>query len=149
MAFRSINVRKALATAAFFAIAAAAFGQAVDSGTVADIIDRVRPLGQLCIEGQDCGGDAVLPAPAAALSGGDVYGKFCRTCHETGLNEAPKLGDAEAWAPRIAKGMEVMLRTTKDGLNLMPAMGLCMACSDAELEAAIDYMTGEADSALQ
>ncbi len=149
MPLRPLNLRKALATAAVLTIAAAAFGQAVDSGTVADIIDRVRPLGELCIEGQDCGGDAAPPAPAAALSGGDVYGKFCRTCHETGLNEAPKLGDAEAWAPRIAKGMEVMLQTTKDGLNLMPAMGLCMACSDAELEAAIDYMIGEADGPLQ
>ena len=139
------NVRKACALAAVFAIAATAFGQAVDPGTVADIIDRVRPLGELCIEGQDCGGEALPPAPVAAQSGADVYGKFCRTCHETGLTEAPKLGDAEAWAPRISKGMEAMLLTTKQGLNLMPAMGLCMACSDAELEAAIEHMVGEVE----
>ena len=43
------------------------------------------------------------------------------------------------------KGMDALLQTTKTGLNLMPMMGLCMSCSDAELQAAIDYMTGEAE----
>jgi len=28
----------------------------------------------------------------------------------------------------------------KNGLNAMPAMGLCMDCTDAELEASVQYM---------
>ena len=30
--------------------------------------------------------------------------------------------------------------TVKNGLNAMPAMGLCMDCTDAELEASVQYM---------
>ena len=130
-------------------VAVLAFGQTMDPGTVADIAERTAPFGKLCLEGQDCAGAPAAEAPpAAALSGSDVYGTFCRTCHDAGLNDAPKVGDAEAWAPRLAKGNEVLLQNTKDGFNngLMPAMGLCMACSDAELQAAIDFMTGDEEA---
>lgn len=122
--------------------AAAAFGQAVPAGTYADVEARTQPFGKLCLKGQACGAAEATPAAEApsALSGSDVYDRFCHTCHSTGLNEAPKIGDAEAWTPRLSKGMDALLQTTKTGLNLMPMMGLCMACSDAELQAAIDYM---------
>ncbi len=137
-------VKQALCLAGAVIITAGAFGDAVPAGSVADIRERTRPFGKLCLEGHDCGGmEATAPAPTTGLSGSDVYGKFCRTCHETGLNEAPKVGDAAAWEPRLSKGAEVLLQTTKTGLNLMPAKGLCMSCSDAELQAAIDYMLGE------
>lgn len=129
-------------------VAVLAFGQTMDPGTVADIAERTAPFGKLCLEGEDCAGPESAATPVAALSGSDVYGTFCRTCHDAGLNDAPKVGDAEAWAPRLAKGNEVLLQNTKDGFNngLMPAMGLCMACSDAELQAAIDFMTGDAEA---
>ena len=126
------------------AVAVLAFGQAVDPGTVADIAERTAPFGKLCLEGDDCaGGQPLEAAPVAAQSGSDVYGRFCRTCHDAGLNDAPKVGDAEAWAPRLAKGSEALLANTIEGFNngLMPAMGLCMNCSEAELQAAIDFMT--------
>lgn len=135
--------RKLLCVAAILA-AGAAVGQAVPAGTVADIKERTRPFGQLCLKGQQCASataDASAAAAPAAQSGSDVYNKFCHTCHNTGLNEAPKIGDADAWAPRLAKGPEALLQSTKAGLNLMPAMGLCMSCADGELVAAIEYMT--------
>ena len=140
---------KTLCLASAALVAALAFGQVVDPGTVADIAERTAPFGRLCLEGQDCaGGQAAPQAPVAAMSGSDVYGRFCRTCHDAGLNDAPKVGDAEAWAPRLAKGNEALLTSTKEGFNngLMPAMGLCMSCSDAELQAAIDFMIADADS---
>lgn len=125
-------------------IAGMALAQAVPAGTVADIRERTAPFGSLCLEGQDCGGEpAPLPA-ATGMAGDEIYGKFCHTCHDTGLNEAPKLGDAESWAPRLAKGMEALLETTRTGLNLMPVKGLCMTCTDEELQAAIEYMTADA-----
>lgn len=142
-----LNVKKTLCLVGAAALAATALGQAVPAGTVADIIERTRPFGELCLEGQDCGGgEATEPTPAGTTgkSGSDVYGTFCRACHDAGLNDAPKFGDAEAWAPRVAKGVEALLQTTKSGLDLMPPMGLCMSCSDDELKAAIDYMTGPA-----
>ena len=48
--------------------------------------------------------------------------------------------DAEAWAPRIDKGMETLMASTLNGIGMMPARGTCMDCSDEELQAAVDYM---------
>jgi len=119
-----------------------ALAQAVPSDTVADIDERTRPFGELCLQGQDCGGQAVAPAPAAmGRSGEDVYNAHCHVCHATGLNDAPKFKDAAGWATRLAKGAQELLVVTKKGLNTMPPMGTCMNCTDAELRAAIDYMT--------
>ena len=124
----------------FYAGAAAA--DAVPAGTDDEIRARLTPFGNLCRAGDDCGagGDSSAVAGSAAKSGEDVYGQFCFACHATGVSEAPLFADAEAWAPRIDKGMEVMMASTRNGLGMMPPMGTCMACSDAELQAAIDYM---------
>ena len=140
-----LNAKKLLCLAATIA-AAAALGQAVSPGTDADVRERTRPFGELCLKGEDCGGEPPPAAPVAqASSGEDVYSKYCHTCHDTGLNGAPTIGDAEAWAPRLAKGIDALLQTTRQGLNLMPPNGLCASCSDGELKAAIDHMSVTAD----
>ena len=144
---RASQLARKVGLAAAVALAAVALGQAVPAGTDADIRERTRPFGNLCVQGDDCGGtETPAPAPAASgMTGEDVYSTFCHTCHGTGLNDAPKIGDAESWASRLSKGAEELLRTTKEGLNLMPVMGLCMSCSDEELQAAIDYMLPPAE----
>lgn len=131
---------------ALVAVGGLALAQVVPVGTVADIAERTRPFGELCRKGQDCGGgETEAPDSAAASrSGEQVYQAHCHVCHATGLNDAPKLADAEAWATRLAKGAEALLTVTKEGLNTMPPMGTCMNCTDAELRAAIDYMTAPA-----
>lgn len=142
-----MNAKKLLCLAAAI-VATAAVGQAVSPGTDADVAERTRPFGKLCLQGEDCGGEPPPAAPAPveqALSGEEVYSQYCHTCHGTGLNDAPKLGDAEAWASRLAKGMDVLLQNTKQGFNLMPANGLCASCSDDEFIAAIDHMSVTAD----
>ncbi|MEY3007213.1 MAG: hypothetical protein RI942_1555, partial [Pseudomonadota bacterium] len=50
--------------------------------------------------------------------------------------------DAGAWAPRIAKGMDALYASGINGVagTSMMAKGGCMSCSDAEIEAAVDYM---------
>jgi cytochrome c5 len=53
------------------------------------------------------------------------------------------LGDKEAWAPRIATGVDAMLAVAIQGKNAMPPKGACMSCSDAELKAAIEYMVSQ------
>jgi cytochrome c5 len=73
--------------------------------------------------------------------GEDTYNRSCFSCHAAGVANAPKTGDAEAWAPRLAKGTEVLVQSVKDGMPPgMPPMGLCMSCSDEQIAAAIDYM---------
>ena len=90
-------------------------------------------------------GTAVATAPAAApaaeaRSGEAIYTSSCMACHATGAAGAPKLGDAAAWAPRIAAGNDAMLANAIKGINAMPPRGLCMNCSDEELMAAIEYI---------
>jgi cytochrome c5 len=53
------------------------------------------------------------------------------------------VGDSAAWAPRIAQGKDKLLANATNGLNAMPPKGLCMACSEAELQGAIEYMVSQ------
>ncbi|WP_049632464.1 cytochrome c5 family protein [Cellvibrio sp. pealriver] len=101
---------------------------------------RIAPVGSTCMSGDDC---AAAPAPAAAAgpkSGKDVYGGFCTTCHGAGVMGAPKYGTAADWAPRAAKGKDTLYTHAINGFNAMPPKGMCAACSDDEIKAAVDYM---------
>lgn len=76
----------------------------------------------------------------AERSGEEVYNTKCAMCHASGVANAPKLGDAAAWAPRAALGMDALLATAKNGKGAMPRMGLCNDCNDSELTGAIQHM---------
>ncbi|MCP4597203.1 c-type cytochrome [Neptuniibacter sp.] len=86
---------------------------------------------------------AALMVPAAAMAerdGATVYNTKCGVCHASGAANAPKMGDAAAWGPRAAQGMEALMATAKKGKGAMPPYGLCMDCTDTELQAGIQYM---------
>ncbi len=70
----------------------------------------------------------------------DRYNKSCAICHGSGVANAPRFGDAAQWQPRLAKGMDVLVASVRNGLNAMPPKGMCMDCSDADYTALIDYM---------
>ncbi|NOX50280.1 MAG: cytochrome c5 family protein [Gammaproteobacteria bacterium] len=79
--------------------------------------------------------------PVELAPGQEIYQNYCFSCHAPGLSGAPRLGDVEAWAPRIAKGPELLLQATIEGIPpAMPARGICMSCTDEELAATVDYM---------
>lgn len=80
---------------------------------------------------------------AAVDDGLKIYMTYCQACHANGVANAPKLGDKDAWAPRIAKGSDVMFSTVINGLNAMPPKGTCMTCSDDDLRAAMEYMVSQ------
>ena len=83
------------------------------------------------------------PEQAAGTADGEsVYKKACISCHMTGAANAPKVGDADAWAPRIAKGMDAMVLAAINGVpnTAMPAKGTCLSCTEEELQAAIEFM---------
>ncbi|MCC6208953.1 MAG: cytochrome c5 family protein [Gammaproteobacteria bacterium] len=82
---------------------------------------------------------AAQPAGAADI-GADVYNRACKMCHGTGMMQAPRFGDRDAWAARITRGRDAMLESTLNGFNRMPARGGCAACSDDELVSALDYL---------
>jgi cytochrome c5 len=85
----------------------------------------------------------VLGLAASVASAADAPAKYattCFACHSTGAANAPKTGDAAAWEPRLAKGMDAMIASVKGGMAAMPPTGLCSDCSDEEYKALIEYM---------
>ncbi|MHB8495823.1 MAG: c-type cytochrome [Casimicrobiaceae bacterium] len=92
---------------------------------------------------------AAAPAATMASAGGNADGKkvydgTCHVCHATGLVGSPKFGDKAAWAPRIATGMNTLYNAALHGLRAMPPKGGNANLSDAEVKAAVDYMTAAA-----
>jgi len=129
-----------------------------------EVLDRIKPIGTVAITGQPAPAEekaaapAAAPAPAPAVpavaattqpvaaSGVDaVYQKSCFACHATGAAGAPKLGDKAAWGPRIEKGIDALMTSAINGTPKgMPPKGTCMACTDAELKSAVEYMVSQA-----
>ena len=70
-----------------------------------------------------------------------AYQASCYACHGTGQAHAPIVGEVIEWEIRMEKGLETLVQNTINGLNgIMPARGLCVACSDEELRAIVEYM---------
>ena len=65
----------------------------------------------------------------------------CGACHAYAVAGAPKTGDAAQWEPRLAKGMEALVSSVRNGLGVMPAGGMCTTCSDDDYKALITYMS--------
>ena len=84
--------------------------------------------------------DKPADTQTASADGQKIYQASCQACHATGAAGAPKLGDKDAWAPRIAKGNDALLSSVTNGLKAMPPKGACMSCSEEELRAAMEYM---------
>ena len=104
------------------------------------IAERLAPVGDLCLQGQDCGGAAPAPAAGGAKSPEDLYGTVCAACHNTGAAGAPKKGDVAAWAPRISQGMDTLYSHSINGFNAMPAKGGNPSLSDDEVKSIVDYI---------
>ncbi len=81
-------------------------------------------------------------SPAALKTGEQVYTAQCSGCHGAGMLGAPKLGDAQTWAPRITQGYDVLLTSALKGKNSMSAQG-GGDYSDVEIGRAVVYMTNQ------
>jgi len=94
---------------------------------------------------------AIASAPVAAtaptapsIDGKKVYNSACFACHATGVAGSPKFGDKDAWAPRIATGMDNLYHTALNGKGAMPPKGGNLSLKDDEVKAAVDYMVSQA-----
>ncbi len=72
-------------------------------------------------------------------SGEEVFKAQCTTCHTAGLVGAPKFGDAAAWAPRIAQGVDTLLHSALAGKGAMTPQG-GGDFEDVEIANAVVYM---------
>ncbi len=120
----------------------------------AAVAERIRPVGEVYLPGEEAAAAAPTavtvsePEPVAtALSGPQVYNSACLACHGAGIGGAPVLGNAEAWAPRIAQGMDLLKDHAINGYQgsagYMPAKGGRTDLSDEEVANAVDYMVAE------
>jgi cytochrome c5 len=124
----------------------------IDDPTVQAAIDeRIKPVGRVLMMG-----DAELAAAAAAavaapkpvatvMTGPQVYNAACIVCHQPGATTgAPTVGDAAAWAPRIAQGKDTLYMHALQGYQgekgFMPPKGGRVDLSDDEIKAAVDYL---------
>lgn len=83
---------------------------------------------------------AVADAGSSDFDAEAAYNMSCMACHTTGAAGAPMLGDEAAWNARMEKGKDAVMQNVFNGLNAMPARGLCASCSDDDLSALVDYM---------
>ena len=111
-----------------------------------DIAKRLEPVGQVCVQGQECKGMevAVAAGGGGAKTPDDIIAKHCNACHGSGLLGAPKNGDTAAWTERADHqgGLDGILAKAITGINAMPPKGTCMTCTDEELKGAIEKMSG-------
>lgn len=110
------------------------------------ILGNIEPVGKVNIDDGSAPQAPAAPAPVASaepLSDEQIYQNNCMACHTTGAAGAPKIGDAAAWAPRIAKGMDTIMTNATNGLGAMPPKGLCMTCSDDELKSVVEYIISQ------
>ncbi len=113
--------------------------------------ERIKPLSQYYLPGEEHGApepvvaSAEPVAPVApVLTGHQVYNEACIACHGNGIGGAPRVGDAAAWAPRIAQGVAVLREHAIVGFQgstgYMPPKGARIDLSDQEVNDAVDYM---------
>ena len=76
-------------------------------------------------------------------SGKEIVDSLCISCHGTGANGAPKIGDKKAWAARAEKGLTGLTKSAMQGIRQMPAHGGNPALTDTEIERAITYMVNQ------
>lgn len=75
----------------------------------------------------------------ALKSGEEVFKAQCAACHVPGAANAPKLGDAGAWANRIKTGFETLVTSALKGKGAMPAQA-GGDFEDTEIARAVAYL---------
>jgi cytochrome c5 len=121
---------------------------------------RLAPVG--AVYAGDTGRAAMEAAQAAAAKaaaaqvayggttdGKTIYDNLCHSCHTAGVAGAPKLGDKAAWGPRIAEGLDTLIKHATEGYhgpdgNFMPPKGGNPALTDAQVKAAVTWIVGQA-----
>lgn len=75
-----------------------------------------------------------------ASEGRNIYKQTCAVCHSVNVPGAPRLGNNADWKNRLLAGRQSLLRSVLNGHGAMPPKGGDASLSDAQAEAALDYM---------
>ncbi len=136
------SIRKACYAAILLSLVLPCFALLSGSLDEKKIVERIKPLGTVTVEGGAAASTESAPQPVIAEAdiGKHRYETTCKICHDTGLAGAPKFGDKADWKPRIAQGMDHMVQMAITGLGAMPPRGTCNSCSDDEIKKTVEYM---------
>jgi cytochrome c5 len=109
---------------------------------------RIAPVGSVrygdagaaaLAETQAATADAI-PAGELVIDGPAVYDGLCKTCHATGVAGAPMLGSDQLAARFAERGVDGLVQNAINGLNAMPARGGNPSLTDAQIQAAVEFM---------
>lgn len=125
----------------------------------AEVEARVAPVG--AVYAGDTGRAAMAAAQDAAkkaaasqvayggtTDGKTIFGNLCTTCHMNAATGAPVITDKAAWAPRVAQGLDTLVKHATEGFQgkdgkLMPAKGGNPALTDAQVKATVEWMLSQ------
>jgi len=104
------------------------------------VAQRIHPVGLVQVK------DA---SDLASLKTGEqVFAAQCTACHTAGLVGAPKLGDADAWGPRIKTGYDALLKSALAGKGQMGPQG-GGDFADVEIGRAVVFMANKAGAKFE
>ncbi|MEO7066114.1 MAG: c-type cytochrome [Rhodanobacter sp.] len=88
-------------------------------------------------------------AYGGTTDGKEIYDHLCTSCHTAGIAGAPKLGDKSMWAPRLAQGIDTLVKHAIDGYhgpdgNFMPPKGGNPALTDEQVTNAVHWIADQA-----
>ena len=97
---------------------------------------------------------SILAAAASAVSctaiadnvtdsGAATYKLVCSSCHEVGIDGAPRIDDEVAWMHRINQGMDSLYASTLYGKCKVLVQAERKDLSDQTIKAAVDYIVSQ------
>jgi cytochrome c5 len=123
------------------------------------IAERIAPAGAVYAgntgrAAMQAAAEAATKAAASSVAyGGTTDGKaifnhLCTSCHTAGIAGAPKVGNKSMWAPRIAQGIDTLVKHAINGYhgpdgNYMPAKGGNPALTDEQVSSAVHWMVAQ------
>lgn len=91
---------------------------------------------------------ASATAAKGTRGGEEIVNGACGACHVAGVAGAPKIGDKAAWAPRLAQGLDGLVKSATTGKNAMPPKGGADV-TPVELARAIVFMANKSGASFK
>ncbi len=126
----------------------------------AQVAARIAPAGAVYAgntgrAAMQAAADAAAKAAASQVAYGGttdgkaIYDHLCTSCHASGVAGAPKTGDKGMWGPRLAQGIDTLVKHAIEGYhgpdgNFMPPKGGNPALTDEQVTNAVHWLTDQA-----
>jgi len=103
---------------------------------------RILPVARVELASAGAGG------AKGSKTGEEIVNGACAACHAAGVAGAPKIGDKALWAPRLAQGLDALVKSATAGKNAMPPKGGADV-TPIELTRAIVFMANKSGASFK